>query len=188
MNPIDYRLLNADDLDRYREIRLDCLKNNPDSFGSTYEEVLRAPASKMSRFMLQPDLGGFLAGAFQDKRLIGICAFTQGDRIKTRHRGDLTQMYVAPSYQGRGSGTGLLRFVLQIAFSNPVIEQVELGVVDSNAGALALYRRNGFVRYGRLKNCFKQAGDYRALVLMVLTRPAYGRNTKPGANALIRHQ
>ncbi|MBC7892783.1 MAG: GNAT family N-acetyltransferase [Sphingobacteriaceae bacterium] len=178
MNSVQYRRLKADDLDSYREIRLECLQNNPAEFGTTYEEALRTSSPKMSHVLLQTDTGSFLAGAFQNHTLIGICGFLQEPRLKTRHRGSIVQMYVKPTHEGRGVGSNLLRFTLDTAFANDSTEQIELGVVDSNASALAVYRRVGFVEYGLLETCFKQNDDYRAMVLMVLTKHNYIRKNR----------
>ena len=50
----------------------------------------------------------------------------------------IAQVYILPEYQGRGTGTALIREVLRRGLP------VELWVMTSNTGALRLYERLGF--------------------------------------------
>lgn len=54
--------------------------------------------------------------------------------------GLLTQLYVAPSYFGQGSGTALLKEAMSRSPAG-----LRLWVFEPNLGAIRLYRRHGFV-------------------------------------------
>jgi RimJ/RimL family protein N-acetyltransferase len=58
-------------------------------------------------------------------------------------------MQVRSGWRGRGVGTALLEALLDWARAHPTIEKVALGVFSTNARAIALYRRLGFVEEGR---------------------------------------
>lgn len=61
--------------------------------------------------------------------------------------GDVIEnLYVRPGFQGRGHGTALLRFALDRCGGTP-----RLWVLNSNTGAMALYRRLGFRETGAVK-------------------------------------
>lgn len=173
MTNIQYRPLQAGDLHIYRQIRLECLRNYPDYFGTTYEEDLHSSALKFDK-VLAAGLGNdFLLGAFTGEVLIGICGFIQGDRIKTRHHGEIVHMYVNPDFSGQGIGTRLLQLTMEKAFANSLIDQIELGVVYSNERAVNIYRKLGFIKYGLLENYFQQGDKRWAQLFMVLTREHY---------------
>ena len=74
-------------------------------------------------------------------------------------------MGVHPAYRESGLGTLLLTEALRQAEEYGP-EKVELGVFSSNARAISLYRRMGFVREGLLMNYRKLNGEIFNLVLM----------------------
>ena len=170
LSDIKYRILNSSDAESYRQIRLECLKNCPDNFGSLYEDEINAAALKFDKTILQEGSTDFLLGAFDKNTLIGICGYMQEQRMKTKHNGEISHMYVMPAYGGSGIGTSLLKLTLERAFSDADLKQITLGVVHTNTGAINIYKNNGFVQYGILEDYFKQDVGFGSLVLMVLTR------------------
>jgi RimJ/RimL family protein N-acetyltransferase len=175
---ITYRILNAGDLTAYRQVRLECLKMYPDNFGSTYEEEAASETLFLDKILAKNQAHDFFLGAFSEKELIGICGFKQEGRLKTDHRGEIVQMYLKPSFSGKGIGTKLLITTLQKAFENSLIDQVTLGVVALNESAVSLYINIGFVQYARLENSFKENGKGWAQLLMVLTRERFSEIEK----------
>ena len=167
---IVYRKLGIIDKEDYHNIRLDCLKNYPENFGTLFEEEQLSTNFKFDKIIDQNHLTDFLAGAFKDDRLIGICGYIQEKRQKTIHIGELSGMYVMTEFSGQQIGKGLLNFTIENAFKNSILEQIILAVADKNKNAQNLYLKNGFKEYGRLKNYFKYQGEYETQVLMVLTR------------------
>ena len=51
MNEISYRRLALSDLKQYHEVRFQCLREHPDSFGSTYEEEIRKKELKFDAYL-----------------------------------------------------------------------------------------------------------------------------------------
>ncbi|WP_292743843.1 GNAT family N-acetyltransferase [Nostoc sp. NMS4] len=99
--------LTKDDAEDYRQIRLEALDKNPDSFGTTYqEEVIKTIEQFWDRIPV--DNNNFILGCFEDKHLIGIVAFNQESRIKIRHKAYISSMYVKQEYGGKGIGKLLL--------------------------------------------------------------------------------
>ncbi len=97
--------MQAGDKESYRRIRLECLVDYPEYFGDSYEEEVHADPLKFDKTFFSDGNHSFLYGAFSQDLLIGICGFDQQKRTKTRHRGDLVQVYVQPSYGGQGIGS-----------------------------------------------------------------------------------
>ncbi|MFT3909051.1 MAG: GNAT family N-acetyltransferase [Ferruginibacter sp.] len=174
---INFRLLTAADIESYRQLRLACLKNYPDNFGTTYEEALLDGSSKFSKILATNNGNDFMFGAFSNDTLIGICGFIQQGRSKTNHHGEIVQMYVDPSFAGKGTGTTLLKHTIEKAFENKAIDQVLLSVVYSNEKAVATYKKIGFAEYGKLENYFKEDGRSWTQLFMVLLRECYTNAT-----------
>lgn len=181
---IKFRLLNVTDIESYKQLRLACLKNYPDHFGTTYEEELLDGSSKFSKVLAANDNNDFMFGAFANDELKGICGFVQQGRIKTKQHGEIVQMYVDPSFSGKGTGTKLLQHAIEKAFENKAIDQVLLSVVYSNEKAVATYKKAGFVEYGKLENYFKHDGKCWTQLFLQLTRAHYtNKNDNSDRNA-----
>lgn len=172
MQEIHYRQLLPSDHDEYRRVRLSCLQQYPDNFGSTYEEEQNAGSLKLSKAINEPDDHNFVFGAFDAAgQLIGICGFVSEPRLKTQHRGEIVQMFVEPAYNGQGAGKELLQRCIVKAFANDRTEQIILSAVASNQKAVALYKQVGFVEYGRLENYFKWGNTCTTQTFLYLDKP-----------------
>ncbi len=170
MQEIHYRTLVHTDYDDYQKIRLQCLAQFPDNFGSTFSEEAASKKLKLHDAIINPDVSNFAYGAYNDKNLIGICGFVAENRLKTRHRGEIVQMYVDPNFGDQGIGKKLLKLSLAKAFENPTIEQIILSAVAFNKGAVKLYESVGFKRYGYIENYFKCGNNYSPQIFMYQNR------------------
>ena len=92
------RKLIKDDAEDYRQIRLEALYRNPDSFGTTYDEEAIKTIEQF-RDRIPVDNKNFILGCFEDKELMGIVAFHQESRIKLRHKAYVSSMYVKQEYR-----------------------------------------------------------------------------------------
>lgn len=172
MQKIVYRQLIPTDYDEYKRVRLDSLKQYPDNFGSTYSEELHLKNLKLTHAIQAADKYNFAAGAFtEDRKLIGICGFITDMRLKTRHRGEIVQLFVDSSYNGQGIGKKLLQFSIEKAFDNGQTEQITLSVVSANEKAVRLYKQAGFAEYGKLENFFKSGTEYSVQSFLYLSKP-----------------
>lgn len=74
---------------------------------------------------------------------------------------------VHPGHLGRGIGTALMTELMGWAESHPRVEKIELRVRATNARAIALYKRFGFVEEGRFEKRIRLPdGSYIADVSM----------------------
>jgi RimJ/RimL family protein N-acetyltransferase len=169
---VTFRTLQIEDYQIYASLRLACLKNFPDNFGTTYEEEADTSSARFQKFKTS-SANTFLFGAFDGQNLVGIVGFERAGRRKTRHRGEIVQMYVSPDYTGHKIGTSLLRKVIEIAFEIEGIEQLELSVVSNNASAIKLYEKCGFKSYGVHPYYFKDGSRYWHQQFMQLLKSEY---------------
>jgi ribosomal protein S18 acetylase RimI-like enzyme len=159
--PIDIRRLHPSDAEDYRAIRLAALQGAPEAFGSVHAVEAARP---LSDFAERLD-ATMVFGAYDAGRIIGMVGFAREDGPKDRHKGYVWGMYVRPEAQGQGVGAALLQALLAAAAG--VVEQVKLMVVADNAGAIALYRKLGFVTYGVEPRALKTEAGYFDEMLMV---------------------
>lgn len=167
---IVYRKVRENEMEQYHKIRLDCLKNYPQNFGTLYDEEKKSSSFKFDKIITQQLATDFLMGAFANERLVGICGFMQEKREKTKHIGEISGMYVMTEFSKQKIGAKLLNITTHTAFQNPDLEQIILAVAEKNHSAQSLYKKNGFEVYGQLKNYFKENGEYETQVFMTLIR------------------
>ena len=106
-------------------------------------------------------------------KIVGSLSFENGPFWATSHTGTFG-VSIRRDWRGKGIGTALLETLLEWAEANSLIEQVGLSVFSSNADAIKLYRRLGFVEEGHRAKAIKLGpGQYIDEVLM-------GRFVKPG--------
>ena len=140
------RVLNETDTQAYRTIRLNALLNNPEAFGSSFDEEAAFDLSRFSHRLSNPKSLTF--GAFKGEDLGGICNISFQPRQKMKHRAEIFSIYVEPLNRGKGVGRMLIEHVLQAARRRTQVQQVYLTVVSSNQTAKALYTSFGFETYG----------------------------------------
>jgi len=132
-----------DDWQRVRSVRLRCLADAPDAFGSTLERDEALPLGEWRRRLENPEAVTFLA--VYDGADVGITvSLPWPDREGTV---GLFAMWVAPEARGQGIGGGLVDAVTAWAREGGHT-QVALDVADGNEPAIALYRSRGFERSG----------------------------------------
>jgi ribosomal protein S18 acetylase RimI-like enzyme len=139
------RRLLHDDAPRYRELRLRALREHPDAFTSDADEEALKPLDWYAQRLGAP--GQAFWGAWEEGALCGALGLEHDFRAKTRHRGKVVGMYVAPECSGRGGGRALLDALLAHARTVP-LELLVLTVTEGNRRAQALYERAGFRSFG----------------------------------------
>lgn len=132
------RKLTKDDAEDYRQIRLEALYKNPDSFGTSYPEE-KIKTIEQFRDKIPKNNNNFIFGCFEGKKLIGIVAFHQESRIKLRHKAYISSMYVQQEYQRKSIGKLLLNELIERAKAINEVEVLLLDIVKTNFSAKQLY-------------------------------------------------
>lgn len=160
---IRLHLMQEGDLADYKQLRDATIAAHEDAFTSdAATEQVRSADSYRSRLGRTADGQAasatpclFTLCAWQGRRLVGAVSCEAEARIKLRHTVHLIGMMVADDCMGRGIGQALLEATLRLLRTEPELEQVLLTVTSSNVGAVRLYRRVGFERYGQLPQALK---------------------------------
>jgi len=75
--------------------------------------------------------------------------------------------------KGQGFGRACLRLLAQMAFRDLGAHRFWLDVRSANARALALYRSEGFVEEGRLRESVKSGSGYDSLIVLSMLKDEY---------------
>lgn len=168
------RRLVAADLPAYKALRDEMLAAHPEAFTSDAAAERSKPASAYAERLGvdgpgDADPAFFAFGAFVGERLVGAFACERDGRAKVRHVGRLIGMMVRAEVRRAGIGRALLDACVEEARRVGALEMLTLSVTATNADAVRLYRRGGFVRYGTLPHAIRVDGRYHDKDLMVRT-------------------
>lgn len=163
--------LTPSDVAEYRRVRLRALAENPESFRSHADEEAAKPLAWWNERLApreQSDAAFF--GAWTGAReLIGTSGLLFESRRNTRHTATIVGMYVAPEHAAHGVGARLLGACIDLARADACIEILYLTVTSTNAAAIRLYERTGFVVYGREPRSMRIGDRTFDKLLMALT-------------------
>jgi GNAT superfamily N-acetyltransferase len=137
------RRLRADEWAAYRSIRLLALLDAPDAFGSTYQRELAFGDEEWQARISPPDGAVFVADGPDD--LVGLAIGAPAP--SNAGAAALFAMWVAPAARRLGVGRALIAAVKAWAI-DAGYPRLGLGVTTTNAPAIALYERAGFVATG----------------------------------------
>lgn len=129
----------------YKEIRLEALKNDSTSFGSSYEEEVIKPEE-----FWRSRIKDVLFALNEDGKIVGLMAFLISSRRKTRHKAELFSVYVRSSYRRQSIGTKMLKAALHLIKQDAAVIKVNLTVGSSQKPAIKLYESIGFRKTGTL--------------------------------------
>jgi RimJ/RimL family protein N-acetyltransferase len=120
-----------------------------------------------------PDFRHFIVEAGEGTEAVGF-VILQGCR--NPHRSvELKRIVLKTEGQGRGLGRACVRLLVQMAFRDLHAHRFWLDVKSLNTRALALYRSEGFVEEGRLRESVKTDDGYDSLIVMSMLETEYRR-------------
>jgi RimJ/RimL family protein N-acetyltransferase len=124
-----------------------------------------------------PDSRHFIVEAGADYPSVGF-AILQGCR--NPHRSiELKRMVLRPDAQGLGIGRECIRWLAQVAFRDLSAHRFWLDVKALNVRAQALYRSEGFVEEGRLRESVRTADGYDSLIVMSMLASEHASRHAP---------
>jgi len=148
MSNFKIRILGPEDWSLYRTVRLNSLKDSPDSFGATYSREAEAPDSEWQS-RLDPASGAKNAlplVSHSDGKPVGLAWGLIHDPDSTVAH--LYQMWVSPDQRGKGVAKALLDRIGRWA-SGEGCHLLALSVAADTEAAVGLYSSAGFVAAGR---------------------------------------
>ena len=164
------RQLTADDVAIFYPFRLRSLRESPHAFTNSYEEYSHQTLENVAQRFRQQAVSDsdFTLGAFEEEQLVGMVGFYRESALKVRHKGYIVSMYVQPEDRRRGIARALLLAALERIRRLPDLDQVLLGVVETQTTAKHLYESLGFTVYSREPRAVKIGDEYFDEEFMVL--------------------
>lgn len=136
------RIPTQDDWQPWKLLRLEALKNSPESFCSSHEEEEAWSDLDFQNSLIKSDIfGGFI-----DNSIVSCAGFYSLNSVKTKHRGVIWGMYTKAEYRGQGMASALIKTIISHAKLRVI--QIYLNCVTSNISAMAFYQKHGFKIYG----------------------------------------
>ncbi|MDH5538404.1 MAG: GNAT family N-acetyltransferase [Rhizobacter sp.] len=118
-----------------------------------------------------PDFRHFIIEAGADNASAGF-VILQGCR--NPHRSiELKRIVLQPAHHGQGTGRASIRLLAQMAFRDLGAHRFWLDVKGLNTRAQALYRSEGFVEEGQLRECVRAGDGFDSLVVMAMLEREY---------------
>ena len=136
--------LSPEQWQRYREIRLEALREEPQAFGSAYTDMEQKSPEYWQGRLAEAAQGekSWLLFAQEGERLIGmIGAFYD----ETQETARIIAVYVSKAERGVGVGKALMEGILFKISKKIGIRKIALGVNQEQTAAVKLYQRFGFV-------------------------------------------
>jgi ribosomal protein S18 acetylase RimI-like enzyme len=162
------RVLTPHDVETYRALRLEALRNEPAAFASSAKDFEKESLESIAKRLHAVEFGNFTLGVFDKEKLIGIATFFVEPRVKTEHKGHVFGMYVTPSARGKGVAKLLLQTLIERVKTYPSIKKLNLSVMTTQQAAKKLYTSLGFEVYGFERIALKLGEDYLDSEDMVL--------------------
>jgi diamine N-acetyltransferase len=113
-----------------------------------------------------PDFRHFILEAGAGYSAAGF-VILQGCR-NPHHSIELKRMVLLPARQGKGAGRACLRLLARMVFGDLGAHRFWLDVKGRNLRAQALYRTEGFVEEGRLRESVRTDSGYDSLIVMAM--------------------
>jgi ribosomal protein S18 acetylase RimI-like enzyme len=162
------RPLGPADAAAFRELRIRALREHPEAFGRSPEEV---DSVEVLAEYFRRDAGAdtdVVLGAFEGAGLAGVAGCHRERFAKQRHVAHIWGVYVPPEHRGAGLGRALIEAAVARARTWPGLEYLWLDVTTTNRVARALYVSCGFTTAAVKPRSLKVGDRYHDEELMVL--------------------
>jgi len=148
----------------FKKIRLDALMNNPESFGSSYEEEANKEDKKWKEKFKDTNRIVFIA--FNHKLPIGVALVSYESAERFKHLAHMYSVYIKKEFRGKGISNLLIKSIMLSIKRRKNIKKIKLNVVKQQIQAINLYKKFGFKIIGELKKEMKIKNKYYDEYLM----------------------
>ncbi len=145
------RVLGTGDESAYIAIRREMLADSPWAFAASAEDDRGLQAGFLER--ITRERTNVIVGEYSSQRegestLVGVAGVHTLSHRKMAHRAHVWGVYVSPTARGHGVGERVMRGVIDAARRWPGVTSLGLSASVKSLGAIRLYERLGFVRWG----------------------------------------
>jgi ribosomal protein S18 acetylase RimI-like enzyme len=166
------RLLMPADAQAYLRVRLSQVELEPNAFAESPIEVRGKTAAATAERLAAPRDVSFIVGACVDGEIVATAGYFRRMEAKTRHKGRVWGVFVAPAFRGQGLGRAVMNKLIAEVRSIDGLEQLDLTVAETQVAARKLYESLGFGVYGRETRSMRVGDAYVDEELMVMALDA----------------
>ena len=144
--------LQLNEWEKFRDLRLRGLKEEPQAFGASYEENLKYTEEEWKRRLQNAleEKTNWLIFAKDGDKLVGLIgAFV--NKEKSQDTATIYSVYVPREERGKGIAKKLMEELLERILKNKDIKKLELDVNKDQVAAVGLYEKFGFKIVGNQK-------------------------------------
>lgn len=167
MDTVEIVSLKPEEWQHYRDLRLRALKEEPQAFGSTYDENAKHPdeywqkriedtINKNTQWLVFAKLDGTLVG------MVGGFAEKEPDNAH------VVAVYVVPEARGKGISKLLMIELLTRIKTNKLIKKITVDVNPEQEAAFNLYKNSGFTLTKKYKLMFGDGKEHDTYQLEML--------------------
>ncbi|WP_455873877.1 N-acetyltransferase family protein [Rhizobium yanglingense] len=142
---INIRLLGPEEIEAFRQIRLEALQTEPAAYASTAADWESLTHDEWHHRLTN----NAVFVAFHREKPVGMMGLMRQQSSKMAHRATIIMVYVHKSFRGLGAASALLERLTGHA-REVGIRQLELAVSAQNPPAIRFYEREGFSQVGRI--------------------------------------
>lgn len=157
------RKLTTNDFDEWKQVRLEAVKNQPESFGESYNNIVEQDSEWFKKSLAN---GTTFAKIIEDN-IAGLAGTFTMKPGNMKHRAVLFGLYVKPEHRGKKIAEALINHIIE--YVKPYHTQLQATVTTNNEVAIALYKKHGFEIYGTDSNVLLIDGSYYDEYLMLKT-------------------
>lgn len=150
--------LTPGDWEKFKEIRLDALKNGSEAFGSSFEEKVGKSDEEWRKTLEKPT--NYIYAAAEGENICGMVAAYQEEGEKVSHIAYIWGVYVKKEYRGKGISQQVMQSLLNELKTTGKIEKINLNVSTKQLPAIKLYESLGFQIAGTLHKEMKINGKF----------------------------
>lgn len=159
---LQFKTLTEDDIEIYREIRLEALERHPDIFVSSFTEEKK----KDDEFFLNFIQNDKVIGCFRHGLLQGVIGYTFfKDKESGEHRARIWLFYIRKNYRGRGFARKLFSIALEEISHR--VDKVVLETYSNNKKAIQFYKGFDFEVFKVIEDYVKIKGKYYDRFFMI---------------------
>lgn len=136
------KLIKPADWKDFKKIRLDSLKNDPESFGSNYNNTKTKPDRYWKNKL--KDSNNLIFIAYDNKTPVGLVRITLNDKEIPKNNAYLGSLYVKKEYRSKGISKKLIYQTEQYLKTNSEVNGIYLEVYTFLANVVYLYKSIGY--------------------------------------------
>ena len=127
--------------------------------------LISEPVSRTVQFLQNLDRNNHMLVAEVDGHVVGMASLMHSAHPRMHHSGSIA-IAVHKDFQGKGVGRKLMEALIDIADNWLMLVRIELGVIEDNTRAYALYESMGFVKEGVKRMSIIRGGKYCDEIMM----------------------